>query len=252
MERRKLTAEAVGTAFLLMAIVGSGILAIRPNPNDIALAVLVNAIVTGGALVALINAFGPVSGCHINPAVTLSSYLLGGISGRLALGYVAAQVLGALAGTALAHIMFSLPLFELGQTARSGAGVFTAEFIATLGLIGVILGALRGGSPHVSFSVGAYILAAIFFTSSTAFANPAVTIARALTDTLTGIRWQDALIFVPVELLAAFAATYLFRFLYPGLPEEAGEVILPHPVEEEDSAQLPALAAPAKVPAGRT
>lgn len=225
---RRVVAEALGTALLLAAIVGSGIMAERLSGGQIALALLANTIATGAALVALILTFGPLSGAHFNPAVTLADASQGGVGWRVVPWYVVAQVVGAFVGVAAAHQMFDLPLFEASRHARSGASQMFSEFVATFGLLAVILGCARRRSEWVPFAVAAYITAAYWFTASTSFANPAVTLARACTDTFAGIRPADAPGFVVAELAGAAAATVLFRWLVPALPEVATDIVVPH------------------------
>jgi glycerol uptake facilitator-like aquaporin len=197
--------ELVATGFLLIAIVGSGIMAERLCGGNVGLALLANAVATGGALVALILAFGPQSGAHMNPMVTLAAVLADGFAWRLALAYVAAQLAGAAIGVALAHLMFEMPVWQVSQHVRSGAGQFIAEMVATFGLLTVIWGCRAHRQPVTAFAVAAYITGAYWFTASTSFANPAVTIARALTDSFAGIRPDD----VPGFILAQFAALAL-------------------------------------------
>jgi glycerol uptake facilitator-like aquaporin len=197
--------EFVATGFLLIAIVGSGIMAERLFGGNVGLALLANAVATGGALVALILAFGPQSGAHMNPMVTLAAVLADGFAWRLALAYVAAQLAGAAIGVALAHLMFEMPVWQVSHHVRSGAGQFIAEMVATFGLLTVIWGCRAHRQPVTAFAVGAYITGAYWFTASTSFANPAVTMARALTDSFAGIRPDD----VPGFILAQFAALAL-------------------------------------------
>ncbi|HVF66074.1 MAG TPA: MIP/aquaporin family protein [Pyrinomonadaceae bacterium] len=224
---RRLTAEAVGTCFLLASVVGSGVMGERLSGGNVAVALLANSVATGGALVALILTFGPVSGAHFNPAVTLCDASQGGVSWRDAALYVAAQLVGAFAGVAAAHLMFGLPLFFASRHERSGGAQLFAEFVATAGLLAVVWGCARRRSAAVPFAVAAYITAAYWFTSSTSFANPAVTLARAASDTFAGIRPSDAPGFVAAQLAGAAAATALFRWLVPALPEEAAAVVVP-------------------------
>jgi glycerol uptake facilitator-like aquaporin len=224
---RRLTAEAVGTCFLLASVVGSGVMGERLSGGNVAVALLANSVATGGALVALILTFGPVSGAHFNPAVTLCDASQGGVSWRDAALYVAAQLVGAFAGVAAAHLMFGLPLFFASRHERSGGAQLFAEFVATAGLLAVVWGCARRRSAAVPFAVAAYITAAYWFTSSTSFANPAVTLARAASDTFAGIRPSDAPGFVAAHLAGAAAATALFRWLVPALPEEAAAVVVP-------------------------
>lgn len=219
--RRQLAAEFVGTAMLLTAVVGSGIMAERLAGGNVAVALLANTVATGAALVALILTFGPVSGAHFNPAVTLSDAIVGGISWRGAIFYIGAQISGALVGVAVANLMFDLPPFFASTKVRTGPSQWLGEFVATFGLLAVIWGVSRlHTAVVVPFAVAAYITAAYWFTSSTSFANPAVTIARSLSDTFAGIRPADAPAFIIVQLLAAFAATILFRWLVPPLKSE--------------------------------
>jgi len=225
---RKLVAEATGTALLLAAVVGSGIMAERLAGGNVALALLANTIATAAALVALILTFGPISGAHFNPAVTLADAWQRGLPWREVPGYIAAQLLGAVAGVAAAHLMFGEPLFAASMKARSGAPQAFSEFIATFGLLAVIWGCSRKRSEAVPFAVAAYITAAYWFTASTSFANPAVTLARTLTDSFAGIRPQDAPAFILAQLLGAAAATALFRWLVPALPASAPDIVIPH------------------------
>jgi len=225
---RRLVAEALGTALLLATVVGSGITAERLCGGNVGLALLVNALATGAGLVALILTFGPVSGAHFNPAVTLSDAALGGLSWREVPGYVAAQVTGAFAGVATAHLMYGAPLFSASAHPRSGAAQVFSEAVATFGLLAVVWGVSRRRSEAVPLAVGAYITAAYCFTASTSFANPAVTLARAATDTFAGIRPADAPPFIVAQLVGAGAATALFRWLVPALPARAAAVVVPH------------------------
>jgi glycerol uptake facilitator-like aquaporin len=214
---RRAATEALGTAFLLMAVVGSGIMGERLAGGNVAIALLANSVATGAALVALILALGPISGAHFNPAVTLAGAMQGEIAWREAPAYMLAQVVGAFGGVAAAHVMFGLPLFFASHHVRSGGAQLWSEFIATFGLLSVIWGCSRARLSAVPFSVGAYITAAYWFTSSTSFANPAVTLARAASDTFAGIRPADAPAFIVVQIAAVFAATLSFRWL--GLPQ---------------------------------
>ena len=213
---RRVTAEAIGTALLLAAVVGSGIMGERLAGGNVAMALLANTMATGAALVALILAIGPISGAHLNPAVTLADASQGGLSWGDVPGYLAAQIAGAVVGVATANVMFREPVFAFSQHARHGAAQMLSEFVATFGLLSVVWGCSRLRSAAVvPFAVGAYISAAYWFTASTSFANPAVTIARALTDTFTGIRPGDVPGFIVAQLLGAGAATALFRWLLP-------------------------------------
>ncbi|MCA1564482.1 MAG: aquaporin [Acidobacteria bacterium] len=224
-----MTAEACGTALLLAAVVGSGIMGERLAGGNVAVALLANTLATGAALVALILTFGPVSGAHFNPAVTLADASQGGLAWRDAAAYLAAQVAGAFAGVAAAHLMFGEPLFSASRHARGGGGQVFAEAVATFGLLSVVWGCARTRSAAVPFAVAAYITSAYWFTSSTSFANPAVTLARSFTDTFAGIRPADAPAFMIAQLAGAAAATALFRWLVPALPEDAAAaVVVPH------------------------
>jgi glycerol uptake facilitator-like aquaporin len=225
---RRVASEAVGTCFLLAAVVGSGIMGERLSGGNVAVALLANTLATGAALVALILTFGPVSGAHFNPAVTLADASQGGLAWREVPAYVAAQAFGAFAGVAAAHLMFGLPLFTPSRHVRAGGAQLFSEFVAAFGLLAVIWGCARLRSAAVPFAVGAYITAAYWFTASTSFANPAVTLARSLSDTFAGIRPADAPGFIVAQLLGAAAATALFRWLVPTLPKEAEAVIVPH------------------------
>jgi glycerol uptake facilitator-like aquaporin len=212
---RRLTAEFLGTGFLVAAVVGSGIMAERLAGGNVAIALLANTIATGAALVALILAFGPVSGAHLNPAVSIADALERGITWPHAALYSIAQILGGIGGTLIAHAMFSLPAVSLSQHPRSGPAQILSEFVATFGLIAVIWGTSRTRHEFTAFAVAAYITAAYWFTASTSFANPAVTIARTLSNTFAGIRPADAPLFIAAQLAAALAATFLFRWLAP-------------------------------------
>ena len=224
----RFVAEFLGTAFLLAAVVGSGIMGDRLSGGNVAIALLANTIATGAALVALILAFGPISGAHFNPAVTLADAWQRGLPWRDVPAYLIAQILGAFAGVAAAHLMFVEPLFSASQHARSGGAQLFSEFVATFGLLSVIWGCVRVRSSAVPFAVGAYITAAYWFTASTSFANPAVTLARAATNTFSGIRPVDAPGFIAAQLVGAFAATAIFRWLVPSLQAEATSVLVPH------------------------
>ncbi len=210
--RMRAVAEFLGTAFLVAAVVGSGIMAERLAGGSAALALLANTVATGAALVALILAFGPVSGAHFNPVVSLADAIEGGLAWREVSAYIVAQVLGGVAGTMLAHAMFALALVSFSGHARSGPAQVLSEFVATFGFMCVIRGCLRSRPKAVPFAVGSYIMAAYWFTASTSFANPAVTIARSLSDTFSGIRPADVLPFVLAQFAGGVAATFLFRW----------------------------------------
>jgi glycerol uptake facilitator-like aquaporin len=220
--------EFVGTLLLVATVVGSGIMADRLAGGNIALALLANTIATGAALVALILTFGPVSGAHFNPVVSVADALEGGLSWAETGAYIIAQVCGGIGGTMLAHVMFSLPLVSLSSHVRSGAAQLTSEFIATFGLLCVIWGCVRSRSNVVAFAVGSYITAAYWFTASTSFANPAVTIARAFSDTFAGIRPIDAPLFIVAQFAGGISATLLFRWLTPISSCTARDVVVPH------------------------
>lgn len=212
---RALVAEFVGTAFLLIAVVGSGLMAQHLFAGNAGLELLANAIATGAALVAIILAFGPVSGAHLNPAVSLCDAAVGGLPWTHVPAYAGAQLLGALAGTGLANGMFGLPIFVASHHARHGPAQLLSEFLATFGLLAVIWGCVRSRSNATPYAVAAYIVGAYWFTVSTSFANPAVTVARSLTDSFAGIAPGDALPFIAMQLLGAVSATALFAWLLP-------------------------------------
>lgn len=224
---RRATAEAVGTAFLVAVVVGSGIFAQRLSPDDVGLQLLENSIATGAGLVALILAFGSVSGAHFNPVVTLADRVLGGTSTREALVYAAAQITGACIGAMVANLMFELPAVTLSTDTRSSGALWLSEVVATFGLVIVILGVVRAGRASVAaFAVGGYIAAAYWFTSSTSFANPAVTIGRSFTDTFAGIAPSSVPAFVVAQVVGGLLAVALALFLLPGIP--ADRLIVPH------------------------
>jgi glycerol uptake facilitator-like aquaporin len=216
---RRVVAEALGTALLLATVVGSGIMGEQLAGGNVALALLANTIATGAGLVALILTFGPISGAHFNPVVSLADAWQGGLPWREVPAYLAAQLVGAPLGVALAHLMFDRPaLLAASAHVRAGQGQFLSEVVATFGLLSVIWACARRRPTAAPFAVGAYITAAYWFTASTSFANPAVTFARALTDTFAGIRPQDAPAFMVAQLIGAAAATALFRWLLPRSP----------------------------------
>ena len=219
--RRRATAEALGTALLLATVVGSGIMAERLGGGSVALALLANSVATGAGLVAWILTFGPVSGAHLNPAVTLVEASQGSIAWRDVPAYVVAQLAGAFGGVLAAHGMFGLPLLTASAHACSGLHQLAGELVATFGLVLVIRACARKNAAAVPFAVGAYITAAYWFSSSTSFANPAVTLARAATDTFTGIRPADAPAFIVAQLLGAGLATATSRWLVPSAPVAA-------------------------------
>jgi len=226
---RRLLAEFLGTGLLVAAVVGSGIAAARLSPGNTGLELLENAAATVGALVALILALGPVSGAQFNPVVTLADCIFGGISGRDAAGYVGAQALGALGGALLANAMFALPTFEASTKTRSAGPLWLGEVVATFGLVVVIFGVVRSGRAAVApFAVGAYIGGAYFFTSSTSFANPAVTLGRTITNTFAGIRPSSAPMFIAMQVVGGVLAVFIVRALYPNVAASAGDVVVPH------------------------
>jgi glycerol uptake facilitator-like aquaporin len=228
---RRLTGEFIGTAFLLAVVIGSGIMGERLADGNIAIALLANTLSTGAGLVALILAFGPISGAHFNPAVTLSDLWFRQISPRDAMCYIGVQTMGALAGVAAAHAMFETPLFFASAHVRTGASQWWSEFIATFGLLAVIISCSRSRPTSTPFAVGAYITAAYWFTSSTSFANPAVTLARAASNTFAGIRPLDVPAFIIAQLLGAMAAVVIFKWLYHSDKEVSpyGNQDLPQP-----------------------
>lgn len=218
---RRLAAETLGTALLLAVVVGSGIMGERLAGGNVAIALLANTLATGTGLVVLILTFGPVSGAHFNPAVTLADAWQGGLPWRDVPAYLVAQVVGAFLGVAAAHGMFDLPLYFASTHVRNGPSQWFSEFVATFGLLAVIWGCVRRHPGAAPFAVGAYITSAYWFTASTSFANPAVTLARAATDTFAGIRPGDAPGFIAAQLLGAAVATALFNWLLPSAPKHA-------------------------------
>jgi glycerol uptake facilitator-like aquaporin len=218
---RQLVAEGLGTAMLLTVVVGSGIMAERLSGGNIAIALLANTIATGAGLVALILMFGTISGAHFNPVVTLSEAWQKNIAASAVLPYIVVQVAGAFAGVAAAHAMFGEPAFFASEHVRTGLSQWWSECVATFGLIGVIIGCSRSRPSVTPFAVAAYITAAYWFTASTSFANPAVTLARAASNTFAGIRPADAPGYILAQLAGAIAATALFTWLYPAVPANA-------------------------------
>ena len=224
---RKVTAEALGTGLLVTAVIGSGIAAQRLSPNNTGLQLLENSTATAGALVALILAFGSVSGAHFNPVVSLADRYFGGLTTRETGFYIGAQIVGACLGAITANLMFGLDAINISDKARTGADLWFSEAVATLGLLLVIFGVVRSGRVTLApFAVAGYIAAAYWFTSSTSFANPAVTIARTLSNTFAGIKPSSVPAFVAAQLLGGALAIALAWFLYPGLPADA--VVVPH------------------------
>lgn len=230
---RRAFAEFLGTALLLIAVIGSGIAAVRLSPDDIGLQLLENALATAGGLAAIIIAVGSVSGAHLNPVVTLVDHALGGISRQAAAAYVCAQVLGAALGVVVANLMFKLPAVDLSTKVRDGSALFLAEVVATFGLLLVVFGVTRSGRAVLApFAVAAYIGGAYFFTSSTSFANPAVTIARMLSDTFAGIEPASVPAFIGAQLLGAVIALGAITILFPRVRSAAADVVVPHPQEQ--------------------
>ena len=226
---RRAFAELLGTALLVIAVVGSGIAAQRLSPGDLGLELFENATATAAALVAIILAVGPVSGAHLNPVITLADRAFGGIGTAEAGAYMACQVAGGVVGVVVANLMFSLPAVERSTTARSSGGLWLGEIVATFGLLLVVFAVARLGRPTVApFAVGAYIGGAYFFTSSTSFANPAVTVARALTDTFAGIAWSSVPGFVAAQLVGAAVAVAAIGMLYPDAARVAPDLVVPN------------------------
>jgi arsenate reductase len=221
-------AEAVGTGFLVAVVVGSGIAAQRLSPGDVGLQLFENAAATAAGLVALILAFGPVSGAHFNPVVTAADRLFGGLSTGDAAAYVAAQVGGGCAGAVVANLMFGEPAVAWSTRSRTGGGLWLAEVVATVGLLLVIFGVARSGRTSAApFAVGAYIGSAYFFTASTSFANPAVTVARSLSDTFAGIKPSSVPAFVLFQVVGLAVGAGLVRALYPDVEAAADDVVVP-------------------------
>jgi len=218
---RRIVAEALGTALLLAVVIGSGIMGEKLAGGNVAVALLANAIATGCGLAVLILMFGTISGAHFNPVVTLSEAWQKKLPAGEALPYIAAQVIGAFAGVAAAHLMFGLPLYSTSAHVRTGGAQWWSEFVATFGLLATIISCSRSRPSATPFAVALYITAAYWFTSSTSFANPAVTLARAASNTFAGIRPEDVGGFIVAQLLGAAAAKGLFCWLYPAVPKEA-------------------------------
>jgi glycerol uptake facilitator-like aquaporin len=231
---RRATAESVGTALLVAIVVGSGISAQRLSPEDVGLQLLENSIATGAGLVALILALGPVSGAHFNPVVTMADRILGGTTNRDAGVYVVAQFTGACVGAMVANLMFEVPAIDVSTHTRSSGALWLGELVAAFGLLLVILGVVRAGragrANAAAFAVGGYIAAAYWFTSSTSFANPAVTVARSLSNTFAGIAPSSVPMFVVMQVIGALLAVALGAFLFPGIP--ATDLVVPHEAPE--------------------
>lgn len=230
---RRAIAEAVGTTFLLAAIVGSGIMGERLAGGNLAVALLANTLATGAVLLALILTFGQISGAHFNPAVTLADAMQGGLGWRDVPVYLYAQLTGAFTGVACANVMFGLPVFSPSGQARAGSGQLFSEFVATFGLVAVIRGCARLRSAAAPFAVAAYLMSAYWFTASTSFANPVVTLARAASYIFTGIRPLDIYGFIFAQLAGAGVATVLFRWLLPSLPDNSEAVSIAHDEREQ-------------------
>ena len=213
---RKLAAEFLGTAFLLATVIGSGIMGENLSDGNVAIALLGNTIATGAVLAVLILVFGPISGAHFNPVVTLAFVIRRDISISTAAIYVIVQIIAALFGVFVAHVMFGEPSFSGSQNTRTGIGIWTGEFVATFGLLATILGCLRFRPEAIPYAVGLFITAGYWFTSSTSFANPAVTIARSFSDSFAGIRPEDAPVFILVQVVAAVIATLVFSWFASG------------------------------------
>jgi glycerol uptake facilitator-like aquaporin len=226
---RRVVAEFIGTSFLLIAVVGSGIAAQTLTPNDVGLALLENAIATGAALVAIILAVGSVSGAHLNPIVSCVDAFFGGLRRAELAWYVVAQVAGGAVGVVLTNLMFGLPAISLSSQARVGGGLWLGEIVATFGLLLVVFGLVRSKNTEVApFAVGAYITAAYFFTSSTSFANPSVTLARTLSDTFAGIAPSSVPAFVLAQVVGALIACGAIRVLWPEVEAVAADIVVPH------------------------
>ena len=233
---RRALAEFCGTAFLVATVVGSGIAAQRLSPGDVGIQLLENAAATAGGLVALILAFGPVSGAHFNPVVTLVDAVFGGVPFRDIPAYIGAQVTGGIAGAVVANLMFDLGAVQWSQKQRSSGGIWLGEVVATVGLLIVIFGVARSGRASAApFAVAAYIGGAYFFTSSTSFANPAVTIGRMFSNTFAGIKPSSAPVFVAFQLVGAACAVVLIRALYSDVTEVAHDVVIPHEHRSKDA-----------------
>lgn len=232
---RRTFAEYLGTALLLAAIVGSGIAAQRLSPHDTGLQLLENAAATAATLAAIIFALGPVSGAHLNPVVTLADRVFGGLDTPTALAYIAAQISGAISGVIVANLMFSLHAVNWSTHARSSGGLRFAEAVATFGLLLVIFGVARSGRAEAApFAVAGYIAGAYFFTASTSFANPAVTIARMFSDTFAGIKPSSVPAFVVAQVIGAALAIGAVRVLYPDIERDAPDVVVPHDAVSTD------------------
>ena len=226
---RQAVAEFLGSAGLVTVVIGSGIAAQRLSPTDTGLELLENALVTGAGLVALILAFGPVSGAHFNPVVTLADRVFGGVSNQQVTAYLAAQLSGGVVGAIAANLMFDLRAVTVSTHHRSGSGLWLSEALATFGLIVLIFGLVRAGRATLApFAVGSYIAAAYWWSSSTSFANPMIDVARMLSNTFAGIAPSSVPMFVVMQLVGAAAAVAVVRFLYPHVGDVADDVVVPH------------------------
>jgi glycerol uptake facilitator-like aquaporin len=234
---RQALAELLGSAGLVTVVIGSGIAAQRLSPDDTGLALLENAVATGAGLVALILAFGPVSGGHFNPVVTLADRSLGGVSNRQTGVYLAAQLVGGVLGAILANLMFGLPAVSISSQTRSSAGLWLSEALATFGLVVLVFALVRSGRAALApFAVGAYIAAAYWWSSSTSFANPMIDVARMLSDTFAGIAPASVPMFVLMQLVGGAAAVAVVVLLYPDVAAVADDVVIPHPDPAEEGA----------------
>ncbi len=237
---RQALAEFLGSAGLVAVVIGSGIAAQRLSPDDVGLQLLENALATGAALVALILAFGPVSGGHLNPAVTLADRFFGGVGNRQVAVYLPAQLAGGALGAVVANLMFGLPAVSLATTDRSSGGLWLSEGVATFGLVLLVFALVRGGRAGLApFAVGAYITAAYFWSSSTSFANPMIALARTLSDTFAGIAPASVPVFVLVQLIGAAAAVGVVALLYPDVTDVADAAVVPHDGSDRPESPVP-------------
>jgi arsenate reductase len=226
---RQALAEFLGSAGLVTVVIGSGIAAQRLSPDDVGLQLLENALATGAGLVALILAFGPASGGHFNPVVTLADRFFGGVTNRQVAVYLPAQILGGAVGAALANLMFDLPALSISGKVRSGGGLWLSEALATFGLVVLIFALVRAGRAALApFAVGAYITAAYWWSSSTSFANPMIDLARTLSDTFAGIAPKSVPMFLLMQLVGGAAGVAVVAILYPSVPAVADAVVVPH------------------------
>jgi glycerol uptake facilitator-like aquaporin len=237
---RQALAEFLGSAGLVAVVIGSGIAAQRLSPDDVGLQLLENALATGAGLVALILAFGPVSGGHFNPVVTLADRFFGGVSNRQVAAYLPAQLVGGAVGAVVANLMFDLPAVSVATTERSASGLWLSEAAATFGLVVLIFALVRAGRAALApFAVGAYITAAYWWSSSTSFANPMIDLARTLSDTFAGIAPASVPMFVLMQLVGGAVALVVVALLYPGVARTADEVVVPHETTGSTSRKTP-------------